>query len=92
MDVKIKTFRSLPCETEVFQINGVDADLSDFGSMYDVDIESAGPWECGCREFVAYDTFIQQAMQKYGITSDEFSAIQEMLKSEMHVGHCSWCV
>lgn len=35
MELKIKTNHALPCRTEVFTINGKNAEQNDFGDMYD---------------------------------------------------------
>ena len=92
MNVEIRPFYALPCHTEVFTINGIDADASCFGYSEDTDRDNAAPYGCGCREFIRDDDRMNEAMEKYGITANEFYEVQDMLVSELHVGSCGWCI
>ena len=92
MNIEIETYSALPCSTKTFRINGIDADEDDFGSMEDTDIENAPEYGCGCKEFIPHDDRISEAMERYGITADEFYEIQSALESALYVGSCGWCI
>lgn len=92
MNVEIKPFSALPCCTKVFTINGIDADTGYFGHSEDTDRDNAAPYGCGCREFIRDDDRMNKAMEKYGITANEFYEVQDMLVSELYVGGCGCCV
>lgn len=92
MNVKIKPFNALPCKTKVFTINGIDADTDYFGYSEDTDSGNAEPYGCGCMEFIRDDDRMKEAMEKYGITANEFYEVQDMLVSELYVGSCGWCI
>lgn len=92
MNVKIKPFNALPCSTEVFTINGIDADTSYFGDSEDTDRDNAEQYGCGCMEFIPRDDDMSEAMERYGISADEFHEIQDMLVDKLYVGGCGWCI
>ena len=41
LNIDIKPYSALPCELEVFRINGIKADIDDFGNNYDANPEIA---------------------------------------------------
>jgi hypothetical protein len=92
MNVEIKPFYALPCSTEVFTINGIDADTDYFGHSEDTERGNTAPYGCGCRKFIGDDDRMSEAMEKYGITANEFYEVQDMLVSELHVGGCGLCI
>lgn len=93
-EVCIKPYRSLPCATEIFTINGIDASYYDFGMGEDIDPESAPDWGCGCHVFKRTEDSveIEKAMNKYSLTREEFDGICKLLEEELFVGECGWCV
>lgn len=92
MDVTIKNMAWLPCEADIFTINGMKAKISDFGDMEDVDWKKAEPFSCKCMKFVPNGLHNEDAEKKYGISSDEFRSVQRILEEKMYVGFCSMCV
>ena len=47
MKLIIKPFHALPCELEVFTINGSAADYRDFGNAFDHNEKERKPYGCG---------------------------------------------
>ena len=93
-EVCIKPYRSLPCATEIFTINGIDAYFGDFGCGTDIDPENAPDYGCGCHIFESTEDSveIEKAMNKYSLTREEFDGICKLLEEELFVGECGWCV
>lgn len=94
MDIVIKPYSALPCATKVFKINGIEAEIEDFGSMEDRRPDMAEPFSCACMCFTSNNDkeARRRAMEKYNITYDEFEIVQNELESVMYVGSCGWCV
>ena len=94
MNLIIKTYYGLPCACEIFTINGVRADLDDFGCTEDISPETARPYSCGCRQFIPdpdEETTIK-AMQKYHLSEKEFEEVCAELAEKLFVGSCGLCV
>lgn len=94
MQVEIKACHALPCEDNVFNINGIEACRDYFGSMEDTDPYMAEPYGCGCMEFIKSTNVEDKntAMEKYNITEEEYYKIQDMLTEIFYVGSCGWCI
>lgn len=88
MDLIIKSFGSgLPCELETFKINGIEADVKDFG-----EIERSGD----CMNYTCSHTFkfklpTEKVLKKYSINLREYSEICDRLEDELHVSRCGMC-
>lgn len=86
--VEIKPYHALPCELEVFTINGKEADEEDFGN------KSIGgdcmECTCGCI-FKKHAQPKQEVLKKYGITPKMYDKICEQLEEELQVSFCGWC-
>lgn len=91
LDVVIIPFDSLPCSCEKFTINGMDADVSDFGSTVDMDEENAEEYGCGDRQFVPQMP-TNKVLNKYEIDVDEYAEICDKLQCALAVGSCGWCI
>ena len=89
--VVIEPFEALPCEAQVFTIDGKEAWAEDFGCSEDMDPMAAPDYGCGCREFIPYTTPADGVLEKYQIDVDTYNEICELLKEELHVYCCSWC-
>ena len=72
MELIIKPFHSLPCELEVFTINGIAANSMDFGDVYDHNEESKESYGCGDMQFKP-KLPTSEVLQHYNITVDEYS-------------------
>ena len=87
----IKTFHALPCELEIFTINGKDAERKDFGDTYDHDIARAEPYGCGDMYFEPKPP-TKEVLHKYNITEEEYRNICKELEDKLSVGSCGWCI
>lgn len=90
MDLKLKIYGFL-CSTEVFEINGVDADYDDFGDKYDRDTENAEDYGCGDMQFTGKDS-TPEILAKYSITQSEYDEVVSELSDKLSFGSCGWCV
>lgn len=84
----IKTYYALPCATEIFEVKGISAYDSDFGTSRS---EGDGNYGCAYHEFVPYETPKEGVLEKYGITLEEYKEICSRLEDELYVGGCGWC-
>lgn len=91
MELIIEPFHSLPCELEVFTINGIAANSMDFGNMYDHNEEAKEPYGCGDMYFES-KLPTSDVLQRYNITVDEYNTICIDLENKLYVGKCGWCV
>lgn len=92
MQVVVEPYESLPCELRVFKINGIEADVSDFGFICDDCPETAEEYGCGDMRFHSDLKRATQAMRKYNIKLEQFIKICEKLESVLCVGKCGWCI
>lgn len=91
MELIIKPFHSLPCELEVFTINGIAANSMDFGDVYDHNEEAKESYGCGDMYFES-KLPTSEVLQRYNITVDEYNAVCTELEKKLYVGKCGWCV
>lgn len=85
MELKIKTHHALPCRTEVFTINGKDAEQNDFGDTYDHHHEDAEPYACADMHFDLKPP-TKEVLNRYNITDKEYYDICNELECEL----CVW--
>lgn len=93
MTYEFKARDNMPCEAEVFKINGIDADMDDFGGVNLGHI----PWldddedmtECEMNGFFGEQP-TEEILEKYGITEEEYDEILDNLNGEFF-GKCSAC-
>lgn len=90
MKWQLKVFDCL-CETEVFQINGVDADWEDFGEKCDTQRTLAQPYACADMQFTRVPA-TPEILKKYKIDKDEYNMVCEALEEKLSFGRCGWCV
>lgn len=90
-EIIIRPYHALPCECEVFTINGIVADKDDFGESNDTDWENRPDWGCGCKVFEAERKNKPEVLEKYGITLEEYLEVCDELEDKLYVGCCSWC-
>lgn len=85
------TFLSHLCETDIFEINGVEADSLDFGNHYDHNsYGDEGGYGCGNMQFQAKG-LSQKVRDKYDITLSEYQEIIKELKKGLSFGSCELC-
>ena len=82
MKLIIKPFHSLPCELEVFTINGNAADYRDFGSVFDHNKEKRKPYGCGNMYFEP-KLPTSNVLKHYNITVDEYNAVCTELEKKL---------
>ena len=91
MELIIKPFHSLPCELEVFTINGIAANYIDFGSVFDHNEEAKESYGCGDMYFEP-KLPTSDVLKHYNITVDEYNTICMELRNKLYVGKCGWCI
>lgn len=91
MELIIKPYNSLPCELEMFTINGKTAEYRDFGSVFDHNESEKEPYGCGDMYFEP-KLPTSEVLQRYNITVDEYNTICIELENKLYVGKCGWCV
>ena len=93
--IKLEVYSALPCATETFTINGIEADKDWFVSNYDNgDGEEI---EYGCNNRVTDLLSIEEVRQNLpdelkSLTDDEIVKIQNELEEKLVSGGCGWCV
>ena len=93
MELVIEPFNALPCELEVFTINGKKANSYDFGRTSDhkeIDDEIVA-YGCYNRYFES-EPPTKEVLHKYNITEEEYYDICHELENKLHVGSCGWCI
>lgn len=76
---------------QVFTINGIDADVDDFGESKDWAPELAPEFGCGYRAFRAFEYTSQKILHKYHINVHEWEQICNMLEAKLNIGRCAEC-
>lgn len=101
MKIEFKQYDTLPCEVEKFEINGVKADINDFGFpeiiMPDLDeLGDAMYWGCGDRIWFTWELeeceSWEPILKKYSITKEELQEITDMLERKLSISNCGWCI
>lgn len=91
MELVIKPFHGLPCELEIFTINGKAADGEDFGDAFDHNERIKEPHGCGDMHFDP-KPLTKEVLDKYHITEEEYNIICNELEDKLWVGRCGWCI
>ncbi len=91
VEIVIEPYDSLPCALHVFIINGIDADLSDFGETHDMDAGNAEEYACENRQFIP-EMPTDEVLAKYKINLADYSEICSQLACALAVGSCGWCI
>ena len=91
MELIIEPFHSLPCELEIFTINGIAANSMDFGSVFDHNEKSKESYGCEDMYFEP-KLATSDVLKHYNITVDEYNAVCTELENKLYVGKCGWCI
>lgn len=78
------------CSTRKFRINGVEAQISDFGVQRDTDPDRAEPYGCGNMEFIPKPPK-KEILEKYCISTEEYDLVAKKLKKALSFGGCDLC-
>lgn len=89
MELIIEPFHSLPCELEVFTINGIAANSMDFGN--DHNEKAKEPYGCGDMYFEP-KLPTSNVLKHYNITVEDYNAVCTELEKKLYIGKCGWCV
>ena len=87
MELIIKPFHGLPCELEIFTINGKAADSEDFGDVFDHNERIKEPYGCADMHFDPKPP-TKEVLDKYHITEEEYDTICNELEDKLWVGRC----
>lgn len=90
IDFKFEVYKGIPCTPITFEINGVEASVTDFGDYVQIPSDSG----YGCKSMTvkidSNKTFM--AMIKYNISESDFYAIGKFLTAVFDLSDgCSWC-
>ena len=89
-------YDALPCKLNTFTVKNQPASTSDFGYSEDTGgttgDEDIDHWGCSNRQWFHDNGKRNAAMKTYGITSEEFDEICDILESVLCVGRCGWCI
>lgn len=88
MKLEIRAYSALPCEDEVFTINGIEASKDDFGK---VNAKGIGNYSCLLMGFTPKMP-TENVLKKYNISLDDYDEIVEQLNELFSFGECCWCV
>ena len=89
MNLKLKVYECY-CSTEIFEINGVNADIEDFGEQSDQNPDLAQDYCCADMKFIP-KLPTQVILDKYKISVDEYKEICDELTDGLSFGECDWC-
>lgn len=89
MEIIVQMSPSMPCSTKIFTIDGIDADIDDFGRLE----KEHGEEQYTCNNFHFVGTFpTDECLKKYHITLTNYKYIAETLESKIYRGYpCSRC-
>lgn len=87
MNYIIIPYRCLPCSLEKFEINGICADVEDFGET----ITGGDCMNGTCHSVFSPKLPAYEILRKYGISLEDYSIICEELENKLYVGSCGWC-
>ncbi len=79
------------CSIGKFTINGIKADVDDFGDAYDHDTENRPEYGCGDYRFEPHKYPSRAVLEKYKIELIDWFEIQAMLEEKLGIGRCEWC-
>lgn len=83
--LEVETYETMPCELQTFRINGIDAELEDFGMVVKEEFDG---YEC---TDIRFEETNQPPLGKYGLTYEEYDEVCQVLSSTFKIGRCDWC-
>ena len=90
----IQAIPGYPCDIEMFKINGVIVDATDFGISVDTTDEYCNNNHTGCgnRVFKISEAVVpKELLEKYKINAPAYRQIQRTLEKLLTVGKCDYC-
>lgn len=79
------------CYLPIFNINGIKAQVRDFGTQDDIDPENAEDYGCGDMQFIPNTDPTEEILSKYLISRDEYKQVCKELDC-LSFGCCGWCI
>lgn len=89
-EVCLREKEYMPCEMDVFTIDGENVDVLDFGVVDfcdDCDCDDDG---C-CMVFCRHKERDANTLGKYQLTTEEYDGICEILEDAIEIHDCHWC-
>lgn len=85
-------FYSALCSVSIFKIDGVNADIDDFGNQEDLGRNDPDREDYCCKnmQFIPKDPK-EEILLKYNITESEYEYIAGILRDGLSFGNCGWC-
>jgi len=87
MTLELKVFSTF-CETKLFKINNIDANIFDFGSLIDKNRQSNR--SCGDMQFII-KPYTDEILNKYKINKYCYYKIAKQLSKKLSFGYCDQC-
>lgn len=88
MQIEIIPMKAHPCRLLAFTINGMEANVYDFG-----DCDTYGDeyvYKCS-NIFTPCEMYDHNILEKYGISKSEYREICKKLQEKLHITNCGWC-
>ena len=81
------------CSISKFRINGVSAEVEDFGEYCDHDKEHAESYCCGNMSFKGHTSALElmKASEKYNLSAIELERVIGVLTDFLQIGKCGMC-
>jgi hypothetical protein len=95
MKIEITPCDGLPCQPDIFQVNGIDMDLDYFGKYKsDPCPDDCEGYDCHNKRFSCYDINIirKNIEDKINLTDEEIKTICQKLTEIFNVGNCGLCI
>ena len=90
IDLKFEVLDGMPCTTKTFEINGVEAFVTDFCDYIRIPSDSGYGCKSMSLEIDSHNKLT--AMTRYNISESDFYAIGVFLTSVFDLsGGCDWC-
>ena len=89
MIYNIETYECMPCSLTDFTINGVEANVYDFGLTYDIGEPEENEY-CHDMQF-SKSLPTEKVLEKYSINLAEYADIIQELTDNLDIGSCDMC-
>ena len=88
MNIEIENMApGLPCELKIFKINGIEAEIEDFGETE----RSGSCMNSTCSQTFRFKLPTEEVLKKYSISLKDYSEICDRLEDELYIPGCGMC-